>query len=334
MNKPVLLAQLSGASAGSAASPPKTIKLEKPQGGAAVTIHLDGNSKLDFSDVASEKLTFVRVGDKLIVLFDNQSTVTIDPVFGQDGHPRADLAFAMGADRTLTGDQFADLFPITTDQSVLPRRGSRRRPGGGRAFRRSHRRSALDRHAARSARCRDIRIDHERTQPADTQFHSGRRRHRRRVDQRGWSERRQSRRHRRRAGAAGHHRLAQRQFRHRCAEPQLLVRARYQPADAHRAELRRPAGASVRHHGRRPADHDRLCRRRSPGRRQPGVHRLARRQFDRRRHLHFHAAATARSSDPGHRRHPESRSSTSSPPTAAATPPRPRSRSTSTTIPR
>src|SRR5437868_3069076 len=129
MNAPILLAQLSGSSpqSGSPGAPPKNLKLEKPQNGAAVTIHLDGNSKLDFGDVASEKLTFVRVGDKLIVLFDNQSTVTIDPVFGQDGHPRADLAFAMSADRTLSGDQFAELFPITTDQSVLPAAG----PGAG-----------------------------------------------------------------------------------------------------------------------------------------------------------------------------------------------------------
>ena len=107
-------------------------------------VKVDGNSKLDFSDVASEKLTFVRVGDKLIVLFDNQSTVTIDPVFGQDGHPRADLAFAMGADRTLSGDQFAELFPITTDQSVLPAAG----PGG--AARPPARISAT----SRSMRCR------------------------------------------------------------------------------------------------------------------------------------------------------------------------------------
>ena len=125
MNAPVLLAQLLGSSAQTPA-PPKNIKLEKPQSGAAVTVHLDGQTQLDFSDVASEKLTFVRVGDKLIVLFDNQSTVTVDPVFGSDGHPLANILFEMAPDRTLSGDQFASLFPITTDQSVLPAAG----PGG------------------------------------------------------------------------------------------------------------------------------------------------------------------------------------------------------------
>src|ERR1700730_13876325 len=123
MNAPVLLAQLFGSSPSTGASS-KHIKLEKPQNGQAVTVHLDGQTNLDFSDVANEKLTFVRVGDKLIVLFDNRSTVTVDPVFGPDHHPLADIVFEMGPDRTLSGDQFASLFPITTDQSVLPAAGN------------------------------------------------------------------------------------------------------------------------------------------------------------------------------------------------------------------
>src|SRR5665213_990509 len=122
MNAPVLLAQLSGSSQPD--SSPKTLKVEKPQNGQAVTIHLDGNTRIDFSDVASEKLTFVHVGDKLIVLFDNQSTVTVEPVFDSSGHPLADITFEMTPDHTLTGDQFTALFPITTDLSVLPANGA------------------------------------------------------------------------------------------------------------------------------------------------------------------------------------------------------------------
>src|SRR3954470_10536138 len=107
MNAPVLLAQLSGSSPQTGA-PPKNLKLEKPQNGQAVTVHLDGSTRLDFSDVASEKLTFVRVGDRLIVLFDNQSTVTVDPVFGEGGHPLPSVVFEMAPDHTLSGDQFAE----------------------------------------------------------------------------------------------------------------------------------------------------------------------------------------------------------------------------------
>lgn len=137
MNAPVLVAQLSG-SAPQAPATPKNLKLEKPQNGQAVTIHLDGNTKLDLSDIASEKLTFVRVGEKLIVLFDNQSTVTVDPVFDSSGHPLADVAFDLGQNRAVTGDEFASLFPITTDQSVLPAAGGNSGPTGGANFSDAH----------------------------------------------------------------------------------------------------------------------------------------------------------------------------------------------------
>lgn len=124
MNAPVLLAQLSGV-AQNPSPTPKILKIEKPATGQALTFHLDGNARLDLGDIASEKLTFVRVGDKLIVLFDNQSTVTVDPVFdAATGNPLPDIGFQVGDDRVITGDQFATLFPISTDQSILPAAGN------------------------------------------------------------------------------------------------------------------------------------------------------------------------------------------------------------------
>ena len=133
MNAPVLLAQLAGSSAQTSAST-KNLKIEKPQNGQAVTVQLDGNTKLDLADIASERLTFVRVGEKLVILFDNQSTVTVDPVFDNNGRPLTDLAFDMGANRTLSSEQFAQTFPITTDQSVLPAAGGATGPTGGASF--------------------------------------------------------------------------------------------------------------------------------------------------------------------------------------------------------
>ncbi|MGN6284717.1 MAG: hypothetical protein ACTHM2_06165 [Afipia sp.] len=130
MNAPVILAQLSG-SVQTSSPAPKTLKIEKPTNGQALSFHLDGNTRLDLSDIASEKLTFVKVGEKLIVLFDNQSTVTVDPVFDSaTGDPLSDVGFQVGADRVLTGDQFAALFPISTDQSILPAAGNSGPTGG------------------------------------------------------------------------------------------------------------------------------------------------------------------------------------------------------------
>ncbi|WP_322517587.1 tandem-95 repeat protein [Rhodopseudomonas palustris] len=100
------------------------MKLAKPQSGQAVTVHLDGAARIDFSEISSEKLTFVRIGDRLIILFDNQSTVSIDPVFSNTGAPLPEVSFEMALDRVLDGTAFAELFPITTDQSVLPAAGT------------------------------------------------------------------------------------------------------------------------------------------------------------------------------------------------------------------
>src|ERR1700761_3141380 len=133
MNAPVLLAQLQGNST-PASTPPRHIKLEKPESGATVTVYLNGPIQLDFADIASDKLTFVRVGDKLIILFDNQSTVTLEPVFGPDGHPLHDISFEMAPDHMLSGEQFASEFPITTDQSILPAAGAGGGPTAGAHF--------------------------------------------------------------------------------------------------------------------------------------------------------------------------------------------------------
>jgi len=37
----------------------------------------------------------VRVGDRLVILFDNQTTLTIEPVFDASGQLRPDVTFAL-----------------------------------------------------------------------------------------------------------------------------------------------------------------------------------------------------------------------------------------------
>jgi T1SS-143 domain-containing protein len=129
MNAPVLLAQLTGTSSQPTSASAKHIKIGKPQGNQSVSVQLSGQNQIDFSDIASERLTFVKIGSRLIILFDNQSTVAIEPVFDNNGAPLKDVSFEVGPDRIINGDQFAELFPITTDQSVLPAAGTAGAPG-------------------------------------------------------------------------------------------------------------------------------------------------------------------------------------------------------------
>jgi hypothetical protein len=121
MNAPTRIAQVAGADG---SKPTRILKIEKPQGGQAVTAEAsyDGTIKIDFSAIANEKITLVHIGERLIILFDNQSTVTIIPFFDSMGVPLANITIESNG-KEFTGAEFASTFPITTDQSVLPAAG-------------------------------------------------------------------------------------------------------------------------------------------------------------------------------------------------------------------
>src|SRR3569623_704736 len=135
MNERVWIAQADTTPVQNSA-PLKVVTVVKPGSEQAITIDLgyDQKTKVDLSAVANEKMTMVHVGTKLIVLFDNHSTVTIEPFFDSTGHPLANLDVNLGAGHDVTGDQFASLFPITEDQSVLPAAGGGGSPASGADF--------------------------------------------------------------------------------------------------------------------------------------------------------------------------------------------------------
>jgi len=119
MNERVVVAQANNLQVASLMQP-HTIKITKPQGEQSIVVDLnrDHSAKLDLSAVVAEKLTLVQVDTKLVILFDNQSTVTADPFFDSSGKPLADLSVELSAGRAVNGEQFAQLFPITEDRSV------------------------------------------------------------------------------------------------------------------------------------------------------------------------------------------------------------------------
>src|SRR3954449_1159876 len=83
MNGQFQVAQASGAGGSNNNSPARVFKLTKPLTDQAVVLNLgyDQKVQVDFSSIANEKITLVHVGEKLIILFDNQSTVTVEPFF-------------------------------------------------------------------------------------------------------------------------------------------------------------------------------------------------------------------------------------------------------------
>src|SRR6266567_8515071 len=126
MNAQIVVAQAgSSSAAGSSGAAPRVIKIAKPEGNQSVTVELgfDQSVKLDLSGVANEKITLVHVGEKLIILFDNQSTVTVHPFFDSMGVPLQSITVEASPGRDLPSSEFASTFPISNDQSILPAAG-------------------------------------------------------------------------------------------------------------------------------------------------------------------------------------------------------------------
>src|SRR4051812_2442030 len=126
MNGPFQVAQASSTGVSNSNTPPRVFKLTKPLTDQAVVINLgyDQKVQVDFSSIANEKITLVHVGEKLIILFDNQSTVTVEPFFDSRHDALGNLTIEVSPGRELSVTEFASAFPITTDQSVLPAAGN------------------------------------------------------------------------------------------------------------------------------------------------------------------------------------------------------------------
>jgi VCBS repeat-containing protein len=126
MNQHVQIAQAGGSSTANNQAPLRIYKLTKPLTDQSVVVNLgyDQKAKIDFTSIANEKVTLVHIGEKLIILFDNKSTVTVEPFFAsrQDGLNNVTIEVAPGRD--VSANEFASIFPITTDQSVLPAAGN------------------------------------------------------------------------------------------------------------------------------------------------------------------------------------------------------------------
>src|SRR5258706_12304720 len=126
MNGQFQVAQASGTGNSNNASPPRIFKLTKPLADQSVVINLgyDQKVQVDFSAIANDKITLVHVGEKLIILFDNQSTVTVEPFFDSRHDALGNLTIEVAPGRDLTVSKFVNTFAITTETSALPAAGT------------------------------------------------------------------------------------------------------------------------------------------------------------------------------------------------------------------
>ena len=89
--------------------PVKVVKVTKPSDGQAITVELshDQPTKIDLTAIAGENITLARIGERLIILFDNRSTVTIEPYSIEWASPN--VTFEVSPGRVVGATEFADV---------------------------------------------------------------------------------------------------------------------------------------------------------------------------------------------------------------------------------
>src|SRR4051812_13575283 len=100
--------------------PAKVVKVTKPSVGQAITVELgyDQQIKIDLTAIAGENFTLARVGEKLIIRFDNHSTVTIESYSDSMNVASPNMTFEVSPGRVVNANDFATLFSIATEPSA------------------------------------------------------------------------------------------------------------------------------------------------------------------------------------------------------------------------
>ena len=101
---------------------PRIYTLTKPLADQAVTVNIgyDQKVQVDFSAIANERITLVHIGEKLVILFDNSSTVTVEPFFDSRHDALHNITVQVAPGREISVAEFTQQFAINTDLSVLP----------------------------------------------------------------------------------------------------------------------------------------------------------------------------------------------------------------------
>jgi hypothetical protein len=121
--------QIAQASGSAAPQAPRKVVVTRPADGQSVVIDVRGGAEIDLRGIAADRVVFVQVGDRLVILFENREAVVLQG-FYRDGAVAQDLVFQVADGQQVGPQQFASLFPITSDLTILPASGPGSASGG------------------------------------------------------------------------------------------------------------------------------------------------------------------------------------------------------------
>nr|MCU0885202.1 hypothetical protein [Beijerinckiaceae bacterium] len=121
--------QVAQAPASTSPQAPRKVVVTRPADGQSVVIDVRGGAEIDLRGIAAERVVFVQVGDRLVILFENREAVVLQG-FYRDGAVGQDLTFQVADGQQVGPQQFASLFPISSDLTILPASGPGSASGG------------------------------------------------------------------------------------------------------------------------------------------------------------------------------------------------------------
>lgn len=106
-----------------AATEGRIIRPVKPSAGAVGAYQLAPGETLDLSAIANESITLVKLGNRLVVLFEDRGYVVVDGLYLPDGSASQQVHVKLDSASEIDGAQFVAQFPISTDEQVLTAAG-------------------------------------------------------------------------------------------------------------------------------------------------------------------------------------------------------------------
>lgn len=108
----------------------RTLSLGKPETGRAGILQIAPGETLDLSAIANETIALVKLGNRLVVLFQDRSYVVVDGLYLPSGDFTPGVRVALDGSTNVDTAQFASQFGVSTDESILTAAGITIAPRG------------------------------------------------------------------------------------------------------------------------------------------------------------------------------------------------------------
>jgi VCBS repeat-containing protein len=101
----------------------RTLAIAKPAAGQPGLLQIGPGETLDFSRIANETIALVKLGNRLVVLFQDRAYVVIDGLYLPDGTFTPQVRVALDSATTVDTAQFTTQFGVSSDEALLTAAG-------------------------------------------------------------------------------------------------------------------------------------------------------------------------------------------------------------------